>query len=240
MCWNLTVTGAMVVAGAAATAVTVRRGEPVAIPLTLSYFTVMEALQFGGLLVINQCGTAANQAVTFLSFLHIAFQPFLINAFAMALVSAPVRRRFRAAVFGACALSAVVMLMQLYPFTWAGSCRLGTTLCGEALCTVTGDWHQAWDVPYNGLLVPLEDALGTWSGFPTYILAAFVVPLFYGAWRFVLFQALLGPILAGRLTSNPNEVPAIWCLFSIGIILISLVPFVRRQFEGRTGVSVVR
>jgi hypothetical protein len=105
---------------------------------------------------------------------------------------------------------------------------------------VTGDWHQAWDVPYNGLLVPLEDALGTWFGFPTYILAAFVVPLFYGAWRFVLFQALLGPILAGRLTSNPNEVPAIWCLFSVGIILISLVPFVRRQFEWRTGAAVVR
>jgi hypothetical protein len=49
----------------------------------------------------------------------------------------------------------------------------------------------------------------------------------YGAWRFAVFHAVAGPILASMLTGNPNEMPAIWCLFSIGIILIALSPTVR-------------
>ena len=68
--------------------------------------------------------------------------------------------------------------------------------------------------------------------FPSYFLAVFVLPLVYGAWRFVMFHALAGPILAASLTTDPNEMPAIWCLFSIGIILISLSPMIRHRVMG--------
>lgn len=232
MCWSMAVSGAMVGLGGAATLATVRRGDTPAIPLTLGYFTVMEALQFAGYMVIDQCGAPANQTITLLSVLHIVFQPFVINAFAMALVPRRVSLPMQTLVFSLCALSAVVMILQLYPFAWAGTCTPGSNLCGPQLCTVSGDWHQAWDVPYNGLMVPVEQMTGVTWGFPTYILVTFLVPLFYGAWRLVLFHALAGPILAGLLTGNPNEVPAIWCLFSIGIVLIALSPAIRRRFEG--------
>jgi hypothetical protein len=59
------------------------------------------------------------------------------------------------------------------------------------------------------------------------------MPLFYGAWRLVLFHALAGPILAGFLTSDQGEMPAIWCLFSIGLVLMSLSPWLWRRFEAR-------
>jgi len=124
------------------------------------------------------------------------------------------------------------MLMQLYPFAWAGECAPGSNLCADRLCTVSGDWHLAWDLPYNGLMVPLEQAIGTTLGFPSYILAAFALPLLYGAWRFSLFHLLVGPVAAGLLTAKPNEVPAIWCLFSIAIILIALSPAIRKRFTG--------
>jgi hypothetical protein len=221
-------TAAMTAAGAAATVVTARRGDPPAIPVALGYFAVMEGLQLGGYATLGLCGTPANEAVTFLSILHIAFQPFVINAFAMALIGGHVSARVQALVFTLCALSSAVILMQLHPFEWAGACQPGETLCGPTLCTVPGDWHIAWDVPYNGLLVPIDRWLG-W-GFPTYVIAAFGLPLLYGAWRFVVLHALTGPTLAGLLTSNPNEVPAIWCLFSIMILLLSLFPALRRSF----------
>jgi len=233
MCWSVTVSAAMVAAGAAATVVTVRRQDAPAIPLTLSYFTLMEGLQLAGYMVIDQCGSPANQSITLLSVLHIVFQPFIINAFAMELVPRHVRLRVRTAVFGACALSSAVMLMQLYPFDWAGTCLPGAILCSAELCTVSGDWHLAWNVPYNGLLAPFDRFTGLYLGFPTYMIATFVVPLIYGAWRLVLFHLAFGPILAGQLTGNPNEVPAIWCLFSIGIILIALSPAIRRKVEWR-------
>ena len=233
MCFSMSVSVVMVGLGGAATALTIQRGDTPAVPLTLGYFTVMEALQVAGYLIIDQCGAPANQTVTLLSILHIVFQPFVINAFAMALVARPVRLGMQVAVYTLCALSATIMLLQLYPFTWAGNCVSGSTLCAEQLCTVSGNWHLAWDVPYNGLLAWIDWPLIRDWGFPTYILTVFALPLFYGAWRLVLFHMLLGPVLAGQLTDNPNEVPAIWCLFSIGILLIALSPAIRRWFEGR-------
>ena len=118
-----------------------------------------------------------------------------------------------------------------YPSQWAASCRPGEALCGTELCLTSGEWHIAWSIPYNGLLLPMEDALGVPPGSPTYWLAVFLLPLVYGAWRFVIFHALTGPILASLLTSNPNETHAIWCLFSIGIILIGSSRLIRRHFE---------
>jgi hypothetical protein len=150
----------------------------------------MEALQASGYAVIDQCGAPSNQVITLLSYLHIVFQPFFINAFAMELVPGPVRERLRLGVYLCCAASSAVMLAQLYPFEWAGSCRLGAALCGTELCLVSGEWHIAWDIPYNGLLLPLEDALGIDSGFPTYLLVAFLLPLACGVRRAFLWMSI--------------------------------------------------
>ncbi|MBD3764910.1 MAG: hypothetical protein IE927_09290 [Rhodobacterales bacterium] len=233
MCYGVTVTAAMVAAGGVAAVVTVRRGDPPAVPLTLAWFSLMEALQLSGWLVVDRCGTPANETVTFLSMLHIILQPLFINAFAMELAPRPVSARMRWAVFGLSGVSVVVGLMQVYPFAWAGTCTPGAILCGPALCTVSGDWHIAWNVPYNGLLAGLDRLTGLNWGFYGYMLAVFGLPLLYGAWRFTLFHALAGPILAGQLTTNPNEVPAIWCLFSIGLLLMGLSPALRRRVAGR-------
>jgi hypothetical protein len=231
MCWGLSVSVAMIGAGTVAVAVTTRQGRPTAVPVTLGYFTLMEALQAAGYLVIDECANPLNQTVAFLSVIHIIFQPFFVNAFAMELVPKPVRLKVRFAVYCVCALSAAVMLAQLYPFDWTGACRQGSTLCGPALCTVSGEWHIGWEVPFNGLMSPIEQTLGIHAAFPTYALAAFVAPICYGAWRFAIFHALVGPILASLLTDNPNEMPAIWCLFSIGIIVISLNSWLWGRFE---------
>ena len=229
MCWSAQASVAMTGIGAAAAFITYRRKDPAAIWLTLGYFAIMEALQVAGYAVINQCDTAENQAVTLASYLHIAFQPFLINAFAMELVPKPAKLRVRRWVYTVCGVSAAVMIVQLVPWQFAGKCMPGVPLCASNLCTVSGTWHIAWNIPYNGLLVPFENALGLYSGFPTYMIAAFGLPLVYGAWRFVLLHALFGPVLAWSLTDNPNEMPAVWCLFSILILCLGLSLRARRS-----------
>jgi hypothetical protein len=223
----------MVALGGAATVATLRRGDPPAVPATAAWFTLMEGLQVAGYGVVDQCGSGANQVVTLLSYLHIAFQPLFINFFAMALIAGGVPAWKRTAVHLAGGASAVTMLLQLYPFDWAGTCREGTVLCAAGLCTVSGDWHLAWNIPYNGLVPPLDILPGTAWSFPSYLIAVFFVPLAYGAWRFVLFHALAGPILATLLTGSPNEVPAIWCLFSIGLVCCGVIPPLRRFVFGR-------
>ena len=231
MCWGLGITVGMAVAGVAATAVTLARRDPPAIPFTMAYLTLMQGNQLGGYRVIDQCGTPANEMATYFAMLHIAFQPLVINAFAMALV--PPGRRISLAVFVLAGIASLVILLQLYPFAWAGSCTAGANLCAERLCTVSGDWHLAWDVPYNGLMNGIDARLGLFSGFPTYMAAVFVLPLLYGAWRFAVFHLLVGPVLAGLLTSNPNEVPAIWRLSAIAIAIatVALAPPFRRALQ---------
>ena len=232
MCWSVEATVAMVAAGGVATAVSRARRDPPAIWLTLGYFTVMEGLQLAGYGVIDQCGTPANNAVTWASYLHIVFQPLILNAFALELVPAPVRAR--AWVLGLAALASAVMLAKIAPLPGVGPCRPGSPLCAEAMCTVSGDWHIAWNIPYNGLTLPYEAAIGFYPGFPEYMIAVFMLPLLYGAWRFVLMHVVTGPILARALTDNPNEMPAVWCLFSIMILLIALSPPIRRAASAQS------
>ena len=234
MCWSMEASAGLVVAGAVSTTVTYKRGDNAAIWGTMAYFTAMEALQVAGYLVIDDCGTTSNKSVTLLSYLHIVFQPFVINWFAMELVPDPVKHKVRGWVYALCGVSAGVMLIQILPWPALGQCHPGSPLCGAEYCTVSGNWHIAWQVPYNGFMLAYDDALGTNVGFPTYMFAAFILPLVYGAWRFVLIHALAGPILASFLTDNPNEMPAVWCLLSIAILCIGLSPFVRRSVETNT------
>ena len=240
MCWSMEASVAMVAAGAVATAVTWRRNQPLAIWGTLGYFTAMEVLQVAGYVVLDQCGTMSNQAVTLLSYLHIAFQPVVINFFAMEMVPTSVKRRVFWPVLAFAAIVSALMLMQVAPVAALGACVPGTPLCGASLCTVSGNWHIAWDIPYNGLMVPVDAALGLGSGFPQYMAAVFLMPLIYGAWRFVLLHAFTGPVLAWSLTGDPNEMPAVWCLFSVSILVVALSPLMRRSVSSQSwwGVAV--
>ena len=232
MCWSIGVSAAMVGLGAVATGVSLLRRDRPAIPATFAYFTLMEGLQAASYPVIDQCGVPANQTLALLSYLHIAFQPFFVNAFAMAILAGVVAAPMRVAAHIVCGVSATSMLLQLFPFDWAGSCTPGSTLCGAVLCVVRGEWHLGWTIPYNGLVPRLELLPGLGVPFPGYVLAVFVMPVLYGAWRFALFHALVGPVLASLLTSNPNEMPAIWCLCSIAIVSVGLSPWLRRRLGG--------
>ena len=228
MCFTPTVTAGMIVVGGAAAVISMRRGDPAAIWGTLAYFAGMEALQAAGYAVVDQCGTTGNASVTALSYLHIAFQPVAINLFAMAIAPAPVPAALRRWVLGLSVLASALLLLRLAPIPALGTCSPGDVLCGVDWCLRSGEWHIAWEVPLNDL----PGALGIPGDFWPYMLAVFVMPLAYGAWRFVLFHAIAGPTLAWTLTNDPNEMPAIWCLFSIGIILIALSPAIRHRVMG--------
>lgn len=230
MCFGVEVTAGMVVAGVAAAGLTARRGDPAAVPLTFLYFAAMEGLQLAGYRVIDQCGTTANQAVTALSLLHIALQPLVINAFMLAWLCPAASNRTWRRVMGLALVATVLTLGQMMPWPGFDRCTLGEPLCGDALCTVSGRWHLAWTLPYSDIFAGPDRWLGTNFGFPFYVLAVFVLPVFYGLWRFALVHALLGPVAANLLTANPNEAPAIWCLVSVLILAVVVVPGARAVF----------
>lgn len=234
MCWNLPVSVGMAAIGGGASAVARRRGAPTAVWIALAFFAAMEALQAAGYLVINACGTPANRAITFLSFLHIAIQPIFINAISLELIPPEIRNRIRSYVYFICGACTVLTLAQLLPLDWAGDCRIPETMCARTLCTRSGDWHVAWDIPLNGLGTWIDNFIGANWGLPFYMLAVFVAPIIYGSWRFAIFHLLLGPIFANALTTQNNEVPAIWCLFSVGIVGLAFFPPMLDWFRVRS------
>ena len=221
MCWSgeaSTVLAATGIAGAAYSALK-RNPEPLALWVCLLYFASMEALQAVSYSVLDQCDSPLNQMMTLFGYLHIAFQPFFINSVALYFMPKDAARKVAPITYAACFVGAIAMLVQLYPFNWAGHCQIGRPLCGEFLCTVHGEWHLAWLVPTNGIGNSMADNAWLGRGFLSYPLTAFLLPALIGSWRFTLFSYVAGPFVASLTTNNINEWPAVWCLFSIGLVL---------------------
>ena len=230
MCWSGEASAALATVGIATTVYAAWKKEPPALWIALGYFSLMELLQAFTYSVIDRCELPANQVATLLGYLHIAFQPMFINAVALYFVPAPVRTRIAIPVYAMCFAGSIFTLIQLYPFDWAGACDPARPLCADRLCSVRGNWHIAWDVPTNGIgNVFVHLGFGPMSdGYPGYLLTAFLLPLVYGSWRLVLYHYLLGPFLAQHLSHNHNEWPAIWCLLSIGILMLVVKTPLRR------------
>ncbi len=226
MCWSGQASAMLATLGTATTVYAAWKGEPKALWVTLGYFTLMEWLQAFTYSVIGQCFAPANQIATLFGYLHVAFQPFFINALCLHFVPKRVADKAAPWAYSVCFLSVIFMLFQLFPFAWAGHCDPQSALCGAELCSVHGNWHIAWEVPVNGL----GNSFTGWPvhGFPTYVLAAFIVPLLYGSWKMVLYHLAMGPWLSHALTNNLNEWPAVWCLLSIGILVIAVKTPIRQ------------
>jgi hypothetical protein len=231
MCWSGEASAVLACAGFSSAGYLYYRREPKALCYALGYFSAMEALQAFTYSVIDQCSNPANQAATVLGYVHIAFQPFFINAVSLHFTPEPARKRLQPFVYGLCAIATCLFLLRLYPFGWAQpcyeikysvpfcpSCEPRVPFCGKTTCSLSGSWHIAWQIParFNYYLDN------------SYMLAAFFLPLLYGSWRMTLYHAITGPILAYSTTQDPNEWPAVWCLFSIALLGLAAKSPVRR------------
>jgi len=118
MCWSGEASLTLAAVGLGATVYAAHKKESPLLWMTLGYFSLMELLQGFTYSVIDECGLPSNQIATLFGYLHIAFQPFFINALAMYFVPEHVRKKISIPVYSLCFVSAIIMLIQLYPFDW--------------------------------------------------------------------------------------------------------------------------
>lgn len=220
MCWTGPYSAAFAAAGFTGAAWARKKGHEPFRWMPLAYFSVMETLQAFTYIYVGECGHPANKTLTILSYLHICFQPFFVNMFAMSWIK-PERRKLLNLkwVWGICAFAtSVMLLMLLFKGRWS-ECEVGKQmLCGEVICSYRGEWHIAWKLPLTNL-----------DGYYlVYWISAFLVPILYRSWRFVLYHFLLGPVFAWSMTGDINERAAIWCLASIGFLLATHIPFIAK------------
>jgi hypothetical protein len=221
MCWSATASLALGTSGLGIAAIAHERGSTPAFTIPLAYFSLMEFIQYFSYATIDQCALSSNTTLTLLSYVHIALQPVFFNMILMAGVPGGVAPRMRRRVYALSLLASVVMLLKLVPIQPATLCAIGESLCGQTLCTVSGNWHLAWQVPYFDAPLPGDI-------FYYYAAAIFIMPLFYGAWMGSALAFVSGPILAYFLArGNPNEWPAIWCFYSVALVFVAFTPQMR-------------
>lgn len=235
MCWSGEASGVLAAAGLATSAYVAIKGESKELWIPLTYFALMELLQAFTYVYIDLCDNPNNQVLTLLGYLHVTFQPFFVNMVAMYFIPESVKIKIRTTVYTLCAAASIALMIKLYPFAWAGHCNIGVEgFCGPVICSTSGSWHIAWEIPLNGLLSdPIEWLFHfTWGLHAlAYILAAFVMPVIYGSWRFVGFHYLIGPLIADISTTDPNEFSAVWCLFSIALCVSVIKTPIRKYLH---------
>ena len=238
MCWSGEASAVLATVGISATVYIARKGESSELWAPLGYFALMELLQAATYMYIDQCGNPWNQRLTYLGYIHIAFQPFFANMVAMYFVPDRIKQKIRKPVYAICGVGAIVILAKLIPGAEFGTCSVGIEgYCGSIACSTSGLWHIAWALPLNGLMSgPEPFLLGFEYGLhaATYILIAFIMPVLYGSWRFVLLHLVMGPIISDLTTTDPNEFIAVWCLFSIALCIAVIKSPVRRHLHVKT------
>ncbi len=227
MCWSATASIAATTVGAVATGYAAHKKVPKERAFALGYFTLMELIQALSYIWIGRCDMTGNTLLTYLGYAHIAFQMPVASMFMFSYVSVAVRKKWQRPVMIAAFAGTVMFLTKMIaPIAWDAPqqlmCRIGVDpLCGEKACSYMGNWHLAWRLPL------LQLGLSQYY----YFLIVFIVPMFYGNWRLSLYHFVLGPFLAFLTTTNHDEVPAIWCLFSIALLISMFFGPIKRWLE---------
>lgn len=227
MCWSAPVSLAFGVSGVAVAAYAHHKKEPKELTVPLAYFASMELLQFVTYFYIDNCALPVNQWLTVLSYLHIAFQPAVFSMWMMYASKSKLTKLMKRVVYGISALVSAILLIKMIPIRPDSICEVGQTLCGPAWCSLTGNWHLAWSVPYYNFPIPGD-------GIIYYFIAAFGLPLLYGAWRssaWGVFAIVLPVYLISG--GNPQEWPAVWCLVSVAMMFAIILPAMRKHFVGK-------
>lgn len=212
------------------------------------YFTLMEFLQFVQYFVVDtgdgvQCKTFQNQFLTWVGYLHIAFQPWITHYMVGCFNKHPVSQKVNEFTLRLCFVGGLWFLSRnglwLLGFgdpeynrstaTDPSSIRLYDWIPdnGMGMCTIKGETHIGWSIPVHQAtyLVP-STSIHSFLMFAPFLCYGkkFPDPLYttYG-----LFLFLLGPLLSifviapeeyGGLTGNKtalNEQAAIWCYISV-------------------------
>ncbi len=211
MCWNGQASAAIAAAGLTSAYFLRRKGEPKEVYLPTAYFVCMEALQAVTYIVVGQCGTTMNTLLTHLAVVHISFQPVFINMLGMEFIDKAVKQRIQKWVYLFAGIVGLLCIARLLPVSALGQCELGTPLCSHVeTCAYRGHWHIGWHVLLNGFN----------ERWVFYLVAAFLLPIAYGSWKWSAYHFFVGPFLAALTTADVNERPAVWCLFSTCIIAL--------------------
>lgn len=189
---------------------------PTGARLCVAYFALMETIQAAQYSVLGDgidhenCGLMSNKALTWAGMIHLCFQPFFSNMFLTQFMTKAQRKHMRLILL-LCLFGGISMMNRFFVSSVDKHCDIGTEpLCGPHACSFQGSTHVAWQMP----LQHCDQDYFT-PGFQLHFFLFFLPIFAMGMWRHALFLLISGPIIGRLLTDHHDEIPAIWCFFSI-------------------------
>lgn len=184
----------------------------------IAYFAAMETLQAFQYSWINQCDDQINKFLTILGFLHLAFQPFFANLYLSAYMNRK-QKRYVPVILAISLFAGVLMCNRMWKSEGDLACTYGVEpMCGLQTCSFRGNVHIAWQMPLQH-----ADQDYFTPGFNLHFFTFYLPTFALGMWPLTLFLLFSGPFLGRVLTSHQDEIPAIWCFFSIAQLFFPLV-----------------
>jgi hypothetical protein len=183
----------------------------------MGYFALMETLQAMQYIWIDQCDNPVNKFLTLLGFFHLAFQPFFTNLYLGAFMN-KAQKRYLPMILIMCMFAGVMMCNRMWMSNGDHLCTKGIeSMCGTRTCTFKGNVHLAWQMP----LQHCDQDYFT-PGFTLHFFTFFLPSFALGMWQYTLFFLFSGPFTGRALTDHQDEIPSIWCFFSIAQLLLPL------------------
>jgi hypothetical protein len=221
VCFSPEMSGVVAVTGTIGTGVLIKKKVPKMQTFTFFYFAfLMEALQFFQYLFINLCDNIFNIRATDIAYVHLTFQPIVVNAFCLSLLDETKRKKF-SWVWIPAVITTASWLLGFSNFFDA--CEQNNWCSGGTSCSISGMYHIAWKFSVNILhsirffnLIPL---IGI-----AWLFCFFVLPALMRVWIWVIPNLIFltgSMLLVGFLKSG--EWTAVWCFSSIFIIAIILL-----------------
>jgi hypothetical protein len=191
----------------------------------MAYFAFMETLQAMQYSVINECENPVNKVLTVLGFIHLAFQPFFANLYLGCFMTKK-QQAYVPIILCLTALGGVLMVNRMWTTAGDIPCHVRVEpMCGLATCTFRGNVHLAWQMPLQH-----ADQDYFTPGFNLHFVMFYLPTFALGMYGTTIFLLLSGPFLGRVFTQHQDEIPAIWCFFSIMQVVFPLAnAWLRKQ-----------
>jgi len=184
----------------------------------VAYFAFMETLQAFQYSVIDECDNPLNKIFTLLGFFHLAFQPFFVNMY-LGTFMTNMQKRYLPMILSLSFFGGIMMCNRLWMSEGDHHCTIGIQpMCGAKTCTFRGNVHLAWQMPMQH-----ADQDYFTPGWTLHFFLFYLPTYALGMYGHTIFLLLSGPFLGRALTSHQDEIPAIWCFFSICQIFFPLI-----------------
>jgi hypothetical protein len=181
------------------------------------YFSIMELFQYLGYISIRTNNKKLNKILSYLTYIHISFQPLIMNIWFSNFISNK-NKHYMLFIYKLCFIGGIFMLLRIY------NINKTTILCNtkiEESCGVNTELKLG---PIHIMNLFKLKAPDFWTpSMFLYFFMMFIPIILLDINKLIYLCIVLGLILSIIISKNKDETSSIWCFINVPCMIISLL-----------------